>query len=255
MRISTWNVNGIRSAVRRGMLDWIFDHDHDIICLQEVKMPSDLFTGDWFAPFEGHWFDAIRAGYSGVATLVNPNLTVLSVEKGLGDPILDAEGRVLTLELEKLIVINVYAPHSHRKLLRLAEKLKFGELFLSHLRRIQSKGKSIVIAGDLNVALDDRDLTNARSNRVNAGFLPEERQWLSDVLGLGFVDAFRVFHENGGHYTWWSMRTGVRERNVGWRLDYILVQNSLVNCLEGCFHSPLILGSDHCPVTTDLNIQ
>lgn len=217
-------------------------------------MPSDLFTDSWFAPLRGHWFDATRPGYSGVATLVHPKLEVRSVEKGLGDPSLDAEGRVLTIELEHLIIVNVYAPHSHRKLLRLAEKIRFGELLLIHLRRTQARGKPLIVAGDLNVALEDRDLTNAKSNQGNAGCLAEERLWLRNLLNLGFQDAFRVFHDEGGHYTWWSMRSGVRERNIGWRLDYILIENALLENLRDCHHLPLIQGSDHCPVTANLAI-
>jgi exodeoxyribonuclease-3 len=254
IQVSTWNINGLRSSFRKGLQGWLAESKHDVVCLQEIKSQEDLLGDAWFPGYASHWFSAARAGYSGVVTLVSPRLTPLSVRKGIGDPALDDEGRVVNVEFEKFEVLNVYAPHSHRQLTRLEVKLHFLDRLSSHVRQRRRSGKPFVVAGDLNIAHEERDVANFAANRKNAGFLPEERQWLDDILGDGFRDAFRVFCSEPGHYTWWSPIKGVRERNIGWRLDYILVDERLAGGLEACFHSPGQLGSDHCPVTAVLNV-
>ena len=228
MRISTWNINGLRSGVRSGFENWLAESKNDIVCLQEVKTQEDLLTRSWFVGYETHCNFARRAGYSGVATLIAPTLQPITVEMGIGDEMTNPEGRVLTTEFLHLLVVNAYAPHSHRLLTRLEHKRSFCRHFLIHLRKLTARGKPIIVVGDLNVAHQEIDLSNPKANRKNAGFLPEERQWFTDLLSEGLVDAFRTFESGGGHYTWWSPKR-VRERNIGWRLDYILVdQKSLV---------------------------
>jgi exodeoxyribonuclease-3 len=254
IRLSTWNINGLRSSSRKGLQEWLFKGGHDIVCLQEVKSQQDLFGEAWFPGYRSHWFAAERSGYSGVVTLVTPRLVPLSVRKGLGDALLDAEGRVLHIEFQEFEVLNVYAPHSHRQLKRLDVKLRFLELLGAHLRERRRNGKPLLVAGDLNVAHEERDVANFAANRKNAGFLPEERRWLDRILSDGFRDAFRVFCADTGHFTWWSTMKGVREKNIGWRIDYVLVDDRLVGGLEACFHSPEQLGSDHCPVTLVFNV-
>lgn len=256
MRISTWNVNGLRSALRKGFEQWLVASGSDIVCLQEVKMEEDLYTSSWFHPFRAYWSTAARRGYSGVATLVSPNLatrsTVIGID-GAANDMAVSEGRVLTTEFDSFVLVNAYAPHSHRQLLRLEAKLKFGDSIAGYVQRLRRQEKPVIVVGDLNVAHEEIDLTNAKSNKANAGFRPEERRWMTDLLGLGLVDAFRVHCAEPGHYTWWSVRSGVRERNVGWRLDYILVDDRLKDRIRRCFHSPEQLGSDHCPVTVDID--
>jgi len=252
MRIATWNVNGVRAAIRKGIDEWLTAANNDIVCLQEVKMQEDLFTQTWFAPYVTYWNTATKRGYSGVATLVNPHLSPLAVESGMNDEVLDAEGRVLLTEFEPFTLVNTYAPHSHRELVRLDAKLHFCEQFLSYVRRVRLRGKPLIVVGDLNVAHQEIDLSNPVGNKKNAGFLPEERQWMTALLEDGLVDAFRMFCADTGHFTWWSLRNGVRERNVGWRLDYVLVDGRLGDRVKSCFHSPDQLGSDHCPVTVDI---
>lgn len=252
MRISTWNVNGLRSAERKGFEAWLSKSNNDIVCLQEVKMQEDLFSKIWFHPFETYWNTAERHGYSGVATLISPKIDLLSFELGIGDDVTDPEGRVLMTEFETLILVNVYAPHSHRKLTRLETKLRFCDRFLSYMQELRRRGKPLIVVGDLNVAHEDIDLSNPAANKKNAGYLLEERQWMTKMLDGGLVDAFRIFCGDSGHYTWWSTRNGVRERNVGWRLDYVLVDTLLSNQVEACFHSPEQMESDHCPVTIDI---
>ncbi|UFZ02970.1 exodeoxyribonuclease III [Bradyrhizobium ontarionense] len=228
---------------------WLSAHGSDVVCLQEVKTEQDLLGNLWFPGYNAYWFEADRPGYSGVVSLVSTSITPLSISKGIGDSDIDREGRVLSIELDQFELINVYAPHSHRALTRLDFKMHFlrklNEFILSRAER----GKPIVIVGDLNVAHDERDVANFSSNRKNAGFLPQERQWLDDLLKNRFVDGFRFFCGEEGHYTWWSPIKGVRERNVGWRLDYILVDRKTIGALKSCFHSPEQRGSDHCPVT------
>ncbi len=252
MRISTWNINGLRSGVRAGFETWLAESNNDIVCLQEVKTGEDLLTRSWFKGYETYWNSARRAGYAGVATLIRTNLQPLSVATGIGDEMTDDEGRVLVTELAEFILLNTYAPHSHRLLTRLDQKRSFCRQFLRYVKELRDRNKPIVIVGDLNVAHKDIDLSNPKANRKNAGFLPEERDWFGAVLDEGFVDAFRIFERSGGHYTWWSPISGVRERNIGWRLDYILVDRKLSASLKACFHSPEQKSSDHCPVTAVL---
>jgi exodeoxyribonuclease III len=249
IQLSTWNINGLRSSVRKGLQGWLVEGKFDVVCLQEVKSQEDLFGDGWFPGYASHWFSATKAGYSGVVTLVSPRLTPLSVRKGIGDPALDNEGRAVHVEFEKFEVLNVYAPHSHRQLTRLDVKLRFLDRLGAYIRERKRNGKPLVVAGDLNIAHESRDVANFAANGKNAGFLPEERQWLDDILRVGLRDAFRVFCGEPGHYTWWSPIKGVREKNIGWRLDYILVDERLADGLKACFHSPGQLGSDHCPVT------
>lgn len=253
MRISTWNVNGLRSGVSRGFEGWLSRSQSDVVCLQEVKTPPDLLTANWFPGYYAHWYASERPGYSGVVTLVKNELYASSVHMGIGDPLIDLEARVLTVEFPELNCVNVYAPHSHRQLKRLDFKIYFLERLNTFIELMMARGKPIVMAGDLNVAFDERDVANFGANRKNAGFLPQERGWLEDFLKLGFFDAFRHFHSDSGHYTWWSPIKGVRERNVGWRLDYILMSNVLRNALMECHHSPEEQASDHCPVTATLD--
>jgi exodeoxyribonuclease-3 len=254
MRISTWNINGLRSGVRSGFEDWLTASANDVVCLQEVKTQEDLLTRSWFTGYDTLWNSAQRPGYIGVATLVTPRFRPVSVEKGIGDEMTDPEGRVLTTEFVSFFVINAYAPHSHRLLSRLDSKRSFCCHFLDYLARLRNKNKPIIVVGDLNVAHEEIDLSNPKANRYNAGFLPEERKWFGALINSGLVDAFRLFESGAGHYTWWSTRAGVRERNVGWRLDYILVDKVLQPRVRSCSHSVAQRGSDHCPVTAEIEI-
>jgi exodeoxyribonuclease III len=254
MQISTWNVNGLRSSVASGLEQWLYAVNSDVVCLQEVKAQEDLLGSVWFRGYAAHWSGAERRGYSGVVTLVSSAISANSVTKGIGQHSVDSEGRVLSVEFDQLEIINVYAPHSHRQLRRLEFKLFFLDHLVEYVGKRKRRGKPLVIVGDLNVAHTEKDLSNPSANKKNAGFLPEERGRLDRILKDGFVDAFRFFCDEPGHYTWWSPIKGVRERNVGWRLDYILVDATLTSRLRACFHSPEQMGSDHCPVTAVLDI-
>lgn len=252
LKILTWNVNGLRSVVRRDFGDWLSTSDFDVVCLQEVKVEEDLLTKHWFPGYVAHWNTAVRQGYSGVATLVRENLPVTAVTTGIGHPETDAEGRVLTLDVAGYRVMNVYAPHSHRQLTRLEAKIQFLNALSVFVATQERADHPIVLMGDLNIAHHEIDLANPKANLMNAGFRPEERAWMDRFLAGGYIDAFRHKEPGRGHYTWWSMRTGVRERNVGWRLDYALIQSSAIPDLIDCAIMSERQGSDHCPVYLNL---
>jgi exodeoxyribonuclease III len=254
MRLVSWNVNGLRSLVRRDFEAWLAETNYDVVCLQEAKVGQDLLTTHWFANYKTFWSTALRPGYGGVATLVREDHTAAGVRAGIGDPALDAEGRVLSIDVAGIRVVNVYAPHSHRKLIRLDAKVAFLAALKRFLEKDRRDGVPLVLVGDFNIAHQEIDLANPKANRGNPGFLPVEREWVTDLLASGFVDAFRHFEQAGGHYTWWSMREGVRARNVGWRLDYIFVEDLLAPSLITCCHLPERTGSDHCPVAVELRV-
>ncbi|WP_077732001.1 exodeoxyribonuclease III [Methylocaldum sp. 14B] len=252
MKLVSWNVNGLRSLVRRDFEAWLAATNYDVVCLQEVKVKEDLLTTHWFENYKAFWNASRRPGISGVATLVRENLAVASIRQGIGDPALDAEGRVLTIDVAGVRVVNLYAPHSHRKLIRLDAKVSFLATLKRFIEQARIDGLPLVLVGDFNIAHQEIDLANPRANQRNAGFLPVEREWITGLLASGFVDAFRHFEQGSGHYTWWSMREGVRARNVGWRLDYAFVEDRLIPSLVACRHLPDRTGSDHCPVVLEL---
>ena len=253
MRITTWNVNGLRATVRNDFEAWLRRAGNDVVCLQEVKVQEDLLTTNWFEGYVALWNSAERGGYSGVATLVRDGLKICGVTRGIGHRS-DVEGRVLTVDFETFSLVNVYAPHSHRELTRVADKVSFLEALDAFIAAKRVSGRPLVLVGDFNVAHTEVDLANPVPNRGNAGFLPEERAWVDRLLASGFVDAFRHFEPGGGHYTWWSMRSTVRERNVGWRLDYVFVEETLRADLVACRHVPERTGSDHCPVEVEFTV-
>lgn len=251
MRLVTWNVNGLRSVVRRDFEAWLAATNYDVVCLQEVKVNEDLLTTHWFENYVTFWNPSRRPGISGVATLIREDYSVTGVRTGIGNSELDAEGRVIITDVGGLRVVNVYAPHSHRKLIRLEAKVAFLAALKHFIEELRGDGVPLILVGDFNIAHQDIDLANPKANQRNAGFLTVEREWVTDLLASGFKDAFRHFEPSGGHYTWWSMLKGVRERNVGWRLDYIFVEDRLLPSLLACYHLPERTGSDHCPVVLE----
>jgi exodeoxyribonuclease III len=254
LRITSWNINGLRSIIKGKYDSFFYENEYNVICLQEVKMQEDLLTSSMFHPKDSYWNTAVKSGYSGVTTIVNPNLTPVSIKKGIGDIKLDNEGRVLTTEFELFILVNVYAPHSHRKLLRLDVKELFFQKFISFIHMLRESNKPIIIVGDLNVAHQEIDIFHYKVNNKNAGFLPQERQWMTDLLSMGFIDAFRYLYPENKEYSWWGLMHDLREKNIGWRIDYILVDTLLKDKIKDCFYSKEQFGSDHCPVSIDIDI-
>jgi len=249
----SWNVNGIRAAVRKGFLDWLRQSAGDFYCLQEIKARLDQLEPVMaeLDPYHAYWFPAERAGYAGVGVISRRE--PVRVWRGIGCDWADREGRVITLEYDHFVLVNAYFPHSRREKQRLPEKLEFCERYLQWCRTLSERGKPLWLCGDFNIAHREIDLANPKQNRDNAGFLPEERDWFDALLNAGYVDIFREFESGGGHYSWWSYRKGVRERNIGWRIDYHVLSQSLAARALRATYLPQVMGSDHCPVMLELD--
>jgi exodeoxyribonuclease-3 len=250
MKFVSWNVNGLRSCLGKGFDRFVAECDADAICLQEVRAHATQVEARW-PGWTMHWNPALKPGYSGTAILTRR--PPLAIFPGLGLAAHDTEGRVLTAEYDDLFLVTVYTPNSQRELTRLSYRCDEWDLeFLRYIRRLE-KAKPVVFGGDLNVAHREIDLANPASNRGNAGFTDQERAGFDRFLQAGFIDTFRAFEPGGGHYSWWSSRKGVREKNIGWRLDYFLVSAALQARLRGAGLLPQVMGSDHCPVTLELD--
>ena len=252
MKLVSWNVNGMRAAIKNGFMDWFRAEKADVVCVQEIKATPDQLDPAVknIKGYESHWFPAQKLGYSGVGvfTCHKP----LSLRCGIGVEAYDNEGRVQTIEYEDFFLVNAYFPNTQRDHARLGFKLKFGDHILRHLNRLRAKRKGVILCGDYNVAHQEIDLKNPKSNRDNAGFLPEERAWMDDFIAAGYHDVFRERVPEGGHYTWWSYRPGVRARNIGWRIDYHCLSSDLLARVKSVSHQPHIKGSDHCPIVLEL---
>ena len=249
MKLISWNVNGLRSVLRKNFLEYLDAEQPDILCLQETKCTPDDVEQLWPAPYTTHWNSAVKKGYSGTA--IFSRTRPLSVAQGIGHEEHDGEGRVLTAEFADFFLVNVYVPNSKRELTRLPYRQQWDKDFLSHLKKLEKK-KPVVFCGDLNVAHTEIDLANPKANVKNHGFTPEERAGFGAFVAAGFLDTFREFEKSGGHYTWWSQMGTARARNIGWRLDYFLASAALRPRLQRAFIHPHIKGSDHCPVGIEL---
>ena len=252
LRVASWNVNGIRSVFGKGLTKWIGESDLDVVMLQEVKATPAVLETDLenFPEAHGfrsvHWATAEKAGYSGLLTLCKEKPD--RVQVGLGEAKFDSEGRWLEVDLGSYTFINSYFPNSQREAQRLPYKLDFCRVAQRRLQTLEAKGRIVILAGDINVAHTEIDLANPKTNQKNAGFLPEERAWFSEFIKTGWVDVFREFEKGPGHYTWWSYRPGVREKNVGWRLDYFFISGAGKHFANWMIHQPGVKGSDHCPI-------
>ena len=250
LKLLCWNVNGIRAVGKKGFAELVKDLDPDILALQETKIQEEQLS-DELKNIEGYqsfWHCAQRKGYAGVA--VYSRIAPLSVRYGLNDPAFDNEGRVLTLEFADFFLINCYFPNAGEGLKRLDYKLAFNRALLEFAQGLAAQ-KSVVLCGDYNVAHREIDLKNPKSNEHNAGFTPEERSWMDAFLTAGFVDTFRMFNNEAGHYTWWSYRFNARAKDIGWRIDYFCVDEKSRNRVQGAAILKDVMGSDHCPVQLD----
>lgn len=254
MRITTWNVNGIRAVIRKGSLDWAWIHAPDVLCLQEVKARYDqLGEPERVLPgYASYWNAALKPGYSGVATYTC--CQPLEVAYGLDDEQFDPEGRVIRMRFPNFLLYNVYFPSGQRGHDRVAYKLEFYARLLEQCAALHQQGENLVVCGDFNTAHQEIDLANPKSNQKTSGFLPEERAWVDRYLQNGFVDAYRQLYPARVQYTWWTYVTNARSRNVGWRLDYFLVSETLMDQVEDVTVHDDVPGSDHCPVTLTLRV-
>lgn len=252
MRLISWNVNGIRAAIRNGFWDWLESESADVICLQEVKAREEQVS-ESLQDLDGYhitWNPAARAGYSGVATL--SKIKPLSTELGFGIDEFDTEGRIILHEFEDIYLYNIYFPNGQRDQERLDYKLRFYDAFLEHSQNLRKTGKAVVACGDYNTAHKEIDLRNPKANEKNSGFLPIERAWLDKYVAKGYIDTFRMFEPGPDHYSWWTYRMNARQRNIGWRIDYFFINNEHINNVKKAFINPDVMGSDHCPVGLEL---
>jgi exodeoxyribonuclease III len=265
MRLVSWNVNGIRAVVRKELFaPFLDDLAPDVLCLQETKAEQSQAVLD-LTGYQEHWYSAEKKGYSGTAIFTKP--APLAVTFGLPDKVIkkhkvigdrfgnpNIEGRVITAEYEDFHLVTVYTPNAKEDLARLALRhQQWDPAFLAYAKELE-KTKPVVFCGDLNVAHTADDLANPKANAGKKGFTDEERQGFSNFLDAGFVDTFRLFHEGNGFYTWWSNFANARSRNVGWRIDYVLVSESLRSRVSAADIHPDVMGSDHCPVSITLEV-
>ncbi len=247
MKLISWNVNGIRATLGKGLGDFVAAEQPDILCLQETKArPEQVQLPLEFAGYQAFWDSAKKPGYSGVAVFTREK--PLDVKMGLGIDEHDQEGRVLTLEYPDFFLVNVYTPNAKDGLLRLPYRMEWDIAFRRHCAEL-AKTKPVIFCGDLNVAHQEIDLARPKDNRFSAGFSDQERAGFTELLGAGFSDTFRHFHpDQRDAYSWWSFRGGARQRNVGWRIDYFGVSTPFMDRVKSASIMPQVTGSDHCPV-------
>ncbi|WP_318508967.1 exodeoxyribonuclease III [Bacillus sp. T3] len=251
MKLISWNVNGIRACVGKGFLDYFHSADADIFCIQETKCQPEQIKLEIDGYFQ-YWNSAEKKGYSGTAVFSKKE--PLSVKYGIDQPQFDSEGRAITLEFEHFYFVTIYTPNSQRDLARLDYRLTWEDCLRDYLLELDSK-KPVILCGDMNVAHQEIDLKNPKSNIKNSGFTPEERSKMTELLGSGFIDSYRqLYPDQADVYTWWSYMNKVRERNIGWRIDYFLVSERLKDVvLDSQIHCD-VMGSDHCPVALKLDL-
>jgi len=248
MKLISWNVNGLRAVLRKNFTEFLAAESPDILCLQETKCTEADVEPNW-AGYSTYFNSAQKKGYSGTAVLTRT--PPLHVSRGIGLEAHDQEGRVLSLEFDSFILVNVYVPNAQRELARLGYRQEWDRAFLAYLRGLEVR-KPVVCCGDFNVAHQERDLARPKENVRTHGFTAEERAGFTAFVEAGFVDTFREFESAGGHYTWWSAMNKARERNIGWRIDYFLVSATLKERVRRGWILPEVPGSDHCPVGVEL---
>ena len=249
MKLISWNVNGIRACLQKGFMDFFQEIDADIFCLQETKVQEGQVELD-LPGYHQYWNYAEKKGYSGTALFTREE--PITVTYGIGVEEHDKEGRVITVEFPEYYVVTVYTPNSQRELTRLEYRCEWEKAFLAYIKGLDEK-KPVIFCGDLNVAHEEIDLKNPKTNHKNAGFTDEERERFSIVLENGFVDSFRYFYPDlEGAYSWWSYMGGARAKNVGWRIDYFVVSERMKERLADARIHSTIMGSDHCPVELEL---
>ena len=251
MKLISWNVNGLRACVKKGFEDFFKEADADIFCVQETKLQEGQID---FAPegYHCYWNYAEKKGYSGTAVFTKSE--PIAVTYGIGIEEHDQEGRVITLEYDNFYFVTVYTPNSQSELARLDYRMKWEDDFRAYLKKLDEH-KPVIVTGDLNVAHEEIDLKNPKTNKKNAGFTQEERDKFTELLDAGFVDSFRYFYpDKAGAYSWWSYRFKAREKDAGWRIDYFVVSERLAEKMEDALIYKTVMGSDHCPVGLEIQL-
>ena len=251
MRFISWNVNGLRAVVNKGFMDFFKEIDADVFCVQETKMQEgqlELILDGYYQ----YWNSALKKGYSGTAIFTKQK--PISVTYGLGIEEHDQEGRIITLEFEKFYFVDCYTPNSKRELERLEYRMTWEDEIRKYLKKLDTK-KPVIYCGDLNVAHEEIDLKNPKTNRQNAGFTDEERNKMTKLLEAGFTDSFRYLYPNKENcYSWWSYMGRAREKNVGWRIDYFIVSKSIEEKIKDSKIHDAVMGSDHCPIELEIKL-
>ncbi len=248
MKLLSWNVNGLRAAYKKGFIDWVLKEQPDILCIQETKasvnqIPDDLKK---IKSYQSYFVSADKKGYSGVGLFTKES--PVKIQEGIKNIKFDSEGRIIIAEFQTFMLFNVYFPNGKASKERLKYKLDFYNSFLKYVNKLKNEGKKIVICGDVNTAHKEIDLSRPKENEAVSGFLPKERAWIDKFLSNGYLDSFRLFYSNGGHYSWWDYKTKARERNVGWRIDYFFISNNLKQNIASAYILKDVMGSDHCPI-------
>tara|TARA_B100001250_G_scaffold402646_1_gene416008 strand:- start:1771 stop:2541 length:771 start_codon:yes stop_codon:yes gene_type:complete len=252
MKLFSWNVNGVRAIEKKGFLDWLSSESPDILCIQETKakfeqLPDTLQNIDGYFSY---WHSAEKLGYSGVATFSKQE--PLHVQYGLGIDKYDKEGRVIITEFENFLLYNIYFPNGQKDEIRLQYKLDFYDDLLEILDDQVASGNNVIVAGDWNTAHKEIDLANPKANANYSGFMPVERAQLDTYVDHGYVDSFRLFHDEPDRYSWWTYRFGARQRNIGWRIDYFFTNQEFADNISDADIHEDVMGSDHCPVSIEL---
>jgi exodeoxyribonuclease-3 len=254
IRILCWNVNGIRSIWKKGFREWVQKESPDILCLQETKAQEEQLDDEIkrIDHYNGYFFSAERKGYSGLATY--SKIVPLNVKKGIGNPYFDIEGRVLQTDYEEFSLFNVYFPNAGSGDERLRYKMDFYDTFFFYLERFRKKQNKIIVCGDFNTAHKEIDLAKPQQWGRFSGFLPIEREWLDQIINLGYIDVFREFNKEPGWYTYWDPKIMAREKNLGWRIDYFFVSKEASSMVTSARIHKDVTGSDHCPVELEIKI-
>ena len=252
MKLFSWNVNGVRAIEKKGFLDWLSSESPDILCIQETKakfeqLPDTLQNIDGYFSY---WHSAEKLGYSGVATFSKQE--PLHVQYGLGIDKYDKQGRVIITEIENFLLYNIYFPNGQKDEIRLQYKLDFYDDLLEILDDQVASGNNVIVAGDWNTAHKEIDLANPKANANYSGFMPVERAQLDTYVDHGYVDSFRLFHDEPDRYSWWTYRFGARQRNIGWRIDYFFTNQEFADNISDADIHEDVMGSDHCPVSIEL---
>jgi exodeoxyribonuclease III len=252
IKIMSWNVNGIRGAYKKGMIDWLTSASPDILCLQETKAGVEQLPKALAEPegYYSYWNASEQKGRSGVA--IYTKIKPATVELKLGIEKFDTEGRFIRLDFKDFVLFNVYFPNGKASPERLKFKLEFYDFFLGYIEKLRKDFNRLIFLGDVNTAHEEMDIARPKANEKISGFLPIERKWISKAVSLGYVDTFRHFYPDKIQYSWWDLKTRARERNVGWRIDYVFVAKDMLNSLKSAYILSDVMGSDHCPVGINL---
>lgn len=254
LRLLSWNVNGLRAIYKKGFVDWLKKDMPDVLCLQETKASADQLPTELrsIPGYFSYFGSGTRKGRDGVALF--SKIEPMSVKYTLGIEGFDDENRAIVADYGQFLLFVVYFPNGKSSQERLEYKLKFYDLFLEHINGLKAHGRRIVICGDVNTAHKEIDLARPKANEKTSGFLPVERAWMDRLAERGFVDTFRIFHNEGDSYSWWDQKTRARERNVGWRIDYFFVSENMQKAVLSAFILKDVTGSDHCPVGIELEV-